>query len=1138
MKRYSKPLVATMVAIMALAPAASAFADSGYYVDGKKYLSSDVSASKELLLKLNNEPGLATDLAVDLNGARAVYKDFMNTKPSLSNLTQAFQQYAAANPFEVPAGTVIVKPDGTTIVDPDAGQATDLKIESVSANNLTSVVVTFNNKVEKVEKDNFKIQGTNVKAVSLGEDFKTVTLSVDKMEYSKNYTLIATNIVVSGKVQPDSQKAFVTKGVADLWELKITADSTLTADGITTGVVKFELLDENGKIDTSANDIVLDLNSTYGYLSQKRVTIQNGVAEVILRSEFVADSVTAKIDAQIIEAKSGSEYKDLIGKVFATQNVKFVPVGAEDGGETVLIKSLSSANTNEADRVTLLFDEAVSPSDFYTINPVNGNVELRNGAVTVSQMSDLSVPKEVVGYLFDSSNKKKVIAVLKNDETNGYLTDNKDVYVSAQIGKGSAVQKQFKLADARVPNATGVTVANNNTLVATFSEPILKANFVIDARFAGNDLHVTYGDLKWENGQFVDYRNQVTISLTDTYQEPDKDKDDNFIYPAGFFKPGVHSLEVSSIYDFAANSDTNNIGTTQSLVFNIAEDNAFVEVTQTIDSPEQFRVSFDKTVKILKGNVESNLGEVAEFQVFKKATVVGEKDDWVAVDGVYFANAAAEVDFTEFLKYTDLGNGSHKFEVTSDWTQVYDTAATKDNYYNDEFRLVLPEGSVVTASNGKKNAEKIILPLTSIDGKKTALATPDVESPKIKDIVKTANFDAVANPTFVVTMTEPVKLLNHTDEAGETLAQGQASLPETKVEFLGKDKDGKVRTFKGSIVEYADQINDKIIVRWDNANGIETPQNVVDQKDNTNTTWTIVVKSISDDVGNTAPTATRNFELVKTPGEVPSDSIFRVLPTTGTAIGEDGTTATYAVQGFEGAENDTIEITYTEAVAVTGLGSATDVKNYTLNGNSLPAGTSISLARDAANDVNDKKVVITLNGKILKTSNVITLARQIKSKEGKDLREDVAFTFAKVNSDAAAALQDAINAVATAESVKTQASVDAAQALVTLLPDETAAKAGLQDRINAVQGEIDVATADLQTAKGLVEGVTFTGLQITDGDAGTDADKKTAVETAINGLVFPTGVDAAVNENGSEITLSKTGAADVIVTTSATFVAL
>lgn len=303
------------------------------------------------------------------------------------------------------------------------------------------------------------------------------------------------------------------------------------------------------------------------------------------------------------------------------------------------------------------------------------------------------------------------------------------------------------------------------------------------------------------------------------------------------------------------------------------------------------------------------------------------------------------------------------------------------------------------------NQEEISMPLSVINEQVTALGKPDITSPEIKanGIKRLTNTNGKLTNQFVVELTEPVKWNNESDidGAGKTLAQGQDALPDTKVEFIGKDAKGKVRTFTGKVVGYnpADPFDTSLIVEWVAIDG-ETPQTVVDQEGNTNTTWKLVVKSISDDVGNTAPTASQDFELEQNVEEV-TEGVFRVHPQAGSAVGEDGVQSTFAIKGVKG---DTIEITYTEAVAITGLGSATNVKNYTLNGKDLPTGTSIALAPTKnTNDKIDNKVVITLPAGTLNAKNVITLAGQISSKDGKLLAYDKAFTFDLYNADVALA---------------------------------------------------------------------------------------------------------------------------------------
>lgn len=865
--------------------------------------------------------------------------------------------------------------------------------------------------------------------------------------------------VVDGKVAVEGAEV---KPPTVLNGLQIDTNSEIIADGVSTQVVTFNVLTKDGKVDTTANNIVLDLNTTFGYLSQKRLTIQNGTGQVILRSEFLADERVAKIDAQVIETDNAN--KNLIGEKFTTKEVTFKPAGSGSSGETVKVKSLTAANTNEADRVVLLFDEDMTTNDFYTV--VGGKPVLHNN-IKVSQKG---TPLSVKGFLFDENNKKKVTVVL---ERTTVLEDNNDVYVEYSHLNGTNIVKKstqtFKLQDARVPNLTAVDVVDHRHLTATFSEPIYDASFVINGQFkSGEHFKVNYGDIEYKNGQWIDSRHIAKLELNEKYVEKVKDANGKLVdHTPGYFAPGIHALEASSIYDFAAITDKNNIGTTQVLEFNVEADDAVAAVIQKVQSPEQYTVEFSKAVKLT-----DKFENLVEFQVLKKATEQekkeGKKDEWVKVNGEYFKDALEVADWDKFLAIEAIGQDKYKLETTTDWTKVYDTAKTKNNYYNDEFRLVLPKETVITAANGKKNQEEVVLPLTYIDGSSTALATPDVTSPTIDTIEKTEDFNAKTNPTFVVTMSEPVKLLGHKDNGGETLAQNQAALPETKVEFLVKDKDNKVRTFNGTVVGYEDKLNTQLIVKWDNAT--ETPQTIVDDEKNTNDIVTVVVKSISDDVGNTAPTNHKDFKLDKTV-VTPVDGEFRVVPTGGSAIGEDGVAETYQVKGI--TNKDEVHITYTEAVAVTGTGSATNVKNYTLNGKDLPAGSTIAAVPQGKDEV-QQTVVISLPKGTLKDSNVITLAKNIQSKELKALKYDVVFTFktdAAPDNDLATkeekdALQAAIEEAKKPETTegKTEDSIKAlndaiAQAEATLnkptstSDDVKAAQKAVEDAVKALKDE-------------------------------------------------------------------------------------
>ena len=798
---------------------------------------------------------------------------------------------------------------------------------------------------------------------------------------------VVTGKIVDKKVVAENAPSVIKEG-----KLNIETVEEITADGVTTEVVKFQILNEEGKVDKTANDVVLEIGSTYGFLSQKRLTIQNGEGEVILRSEFLAKETEAKISAQVIEAKDS--HKGLIGKLAGEKTIKFLPPGTSV--DEVTVKQLVGANSNQADRVTLFFDKEVSLADFYQTNAdgslvLDGNGQpvlikdvLQVGNKLDADKKNIVDPKDIAAVVINKDNLQSAEVILKRDNADlsaNVLTDNTDVYIefnsmNKKPSKDGFVyestktsEQTFKLADARQASVTGLKALDNRTLEVSFSEAIAEANFLIDAQYDEEYFDIEYKDVKFEDGRFInERRDTVIIQLNEDYNAWDKVN--------GYFEPGKHALEISTIKDFASLTDSKNIGKTQVLEFEIKEDGEVAVATQEVHSPEQFKVAFDKPVQFKEGNKTTKFEDSVQFQVWDPEAK-NKQGDWVDVKDYTPLNGNTKEDL---LSIKEVNPGVFKVEMTKDWTEVYNTKDTKENYYNDEFRLVLPKKSVLTVGNGNLNEEQIILPLTVINGNPTALATPDTDSPVIRDIVKAKDFTP-ENGKFIVEMSEPVKVEGLTKLP--TLAQNQASLPKTLVEFQGKDADGKVRTFIGEIdktVGFVDAWDTKFAINWVEQDG-ETPQTVVDAGGST--TWEVVVRSISDDVGNTAATVTKEFTLAK---QVDPEGVFRVAPTGGDAVGADGKGSTYAVAGEYG---DKIEITYTEAVAVTGLGSATNVKNYTLNGKDLPTAASIALKPGT-----DKKtVVITLPEKTLKETNVITLAKQIKSEKGKELAYDKTFTF-------------------------------------------------------------------------------------------------------------------------------------------------
>ncbi len=164
----------------------------------------------------------------------------------------------------------------------------------------------------------------------------------------------------------------------------------------------------------------------------------------------------------------------------------------------------------------------------------------------------------------------------------------------------------------------------------------------------------------------------------------------------------------------------------------------------------------------------------------------------------YNSNTKLYEDFSQYadVTYYDEESGEVLLELNKDWTEIYDTVNTKENYYNDKFKLSLAKDSVKAEANGEKN-DALSLDLNYAG---SPLNSPDLKSAEITTIDR-----YLLTNDFTVMMSEPVKLRG-LDQSDTPLinAEGTVLPPKTTVEFIGKDKNGKTVTIDGSVVGYTD----------------------------------------------------------------------------------------------------------------------------------------------------------------------------------------------------------------------------------------------------------------------------------------------------------------------------------------------
>ncbi|MDR7319728.1 hypothetical protein [Brevibacillus nitrificans] len=479
-----------------------------------------------------------------------------------------------------------------------------------------------------------------------------------------------------------------------------------------------------------------------------------------------------------------------------------------------------------------------------------------------------------------------------------------------------------------------------------------------------------------------------------------------------YLAAGTHSVQLTGIHDYAGLTDKKNVSTSQTLDFTVAGDDSLPNAEVSVESPEQIRINFNKVV--------TGFGAAtAKLQTLVKGTG-GAADTWKDVTD---ASLAAKYAVVPAFDLETVSDSEYVLELQDDWTEIYNTTGTNKNYYNDKYRLVIAKDAVTNPSNGKKNAE-IILDLNYSGSK---LNSPDSNSPVI------SGFQAVAGliDTFNVELSEPVKLPGLDNEDTESQIQDAGTgVPTPIVEFLGKDKDGNPVTIKGAVAGYSD-------LDAADMNFVVTPaalqpslQAIVDAGGDKN--WTLVVRSISDDVGNTAASLTHDF--VVEPGQQAAD-VFKVKDA-----------AYNGVSGaLNGAGDDTIVLDFTADVLYTGtVKNAVNPSNYLLDGAPLPKNTKITVSDSEAPAAGGVDVVtITLPDGTLsaKDNNVITLSKSLTSTKGTKLSGEYEISFKAVGAPVPDTTAPVVTGVANGDVKNTDvtpASADTDIATTTLTKDGSA----------------------------------------------------------------------------------------------------
>ena len=1031
-KKLSLALVVAMLMMMIIP--ASAFGARGVPVKIASIPTQIVAAGDTVVVAVNTLPNTATIKATTSSksiATVAVAGNQLTIKGVKAGSTATITVTATKSGYQTGTAKFYVKVKAA--VDPDVDT---LAVSSVSAITATKLAVTLSAAVDSASPANFVIPGMTVSAASLDSTKKIASLTVAGATLGKNYTLTATGLKISGVTMPNATKSFTMPELGDMVFYSLTLPVTeLKADGASQALATFSIKDGDGNLLTSASNVEVAFATTFGTFAEKRVTVQKGVATNMLTSEFLALDRTAQLTATIIEATEAS----LIGKK-ATASVLMTPnPGTADENFGA---SLVGAESDQADRIVAFFNKDVSASSFYTNGAFDGakaGIIVRKDSTTVGGGTGCAVR----GLLPVPGNTKALQIMLDvEDDSDNALTDNSDVFIRFSDNTGTLpVLKDtaFRLTDARKPAMLDVTNEGLTKIVVTFSEAIDRAsaanltNWSFDGTLLSNQAK--FGVVTAVVGQFntTDKRQFVTITLG----------------TGKYLAAGPHSLQGANIGDWAFLSDTNNVMNTQTLDFKIDPDTVAPTATVTVQSPEQWVITFDRVVPETAANLAAKL-------TLEKYTTTWATDARVAGVGT-----AAVNDTNLNLVVTKLAdNKSFLVQTDYDWTRVYNTSVSGKNYFNDSFRLKIAANAVTNAANGLKNVE-LALPLVDNPGTFgiAPITDADVWSPLIKSI------DEVTKGTrYTATMNEPVKLNGgvNVNFEGATASQLQgstgaasdwANIPVPTAYFVKTDLSLTIPATVGAT--FVDSYNKVLSI---------TPNSTLGQG-----WWRLVVMSISDDVGNTAASATKDFYVA---GEGPPPSkTFKIT----WAFADDDTDL--VVENIESTppevdNYDYVYIKFSKALALTGdYKNALKTSNYTLDGIVLPTGTQI-LANIAGYDDLDAvvdSVTIRLPQGALQGKNaphMINVSNLIQSTLGEALTNGGEHTLPYLISDLAG-----MNAYLAAAKAL-DADIVAASALLAAQTIVVAPSVGV------VQAEYDTYATAIATALSVLSDTTKTAAQI------------------------------------------------------------
>ncbi|MEK4712081.1 hypothetical protein [Sporosarcina sp. FSL K6-5500] len=1071
-KVFSKTAIAAALATSALVPTAVFAAEenvnlsvSDYIVEHEGQLYS-VDTATFLEMKAGK---VAPTPKFVKTAAGKVYdlNDYLEAKSSNIGATMqdALELLAADSSLEkdVTYGNVEIGEDGKVNYIP--APSTDLKVETVKAINGNQVTVTLTGVEGEVPASAVKVSDSNgaVYAVT------SVVAGATEGEYLVN---LGTAVDGKGTLTVEVNGTSATKDfdttLAGL-TLDIStdeADSELTADGADNAVITIKAL-KDGVLDETFTGSVKFQSLKGAKFAKEEVAFDKGIAQVQVTS---ISSPTAIVDT-IIATISSADNAEFVGTQ-ARINISYVPKDAnEDVQKKVFI------NYAESDRAS---DVYVKFNDKVDFDVLLADWKADKVKFSISNKKTDGSPNNVASTdILDlvKVNDNTIKLALANENA---LTDNSEVKVEVIDGRTNGIVQDsdisFNLVDNTAPKAVAVKAVDYKTLVAEFTEPVNDEGLdaVIKASTAGNwvlnghkldadkdILSIEVGNIINEDGDVsaydtvkrLDNRHFVTIKLVD------KDSDDATKVGVEHYKATgkKNLLQAYNISDYAALTDATgqNKATTQEFEFVTPAVPAAPTVKVTQDSPEQFKVAFSAAV-------EKKSGAGADL-TFADFTI--EYQNGFEVDGTtpkYNVMTSSQV---EIFKDT---NSEYYIELLQDWTQIHETANEKINYYTPGYnnvRITLNANAAKSTRTGVviETKHEELLELKLDDVSPTFVSAEQVES--ITGVPQQEVAVVMSEPVKFPTVGTPPVLVNDEGDTASEQQEASTGVPVPTFSFVSADQK---TTIDGTLKTNSLSVDDKSFT-------IEPDSPLAAGE------WTVYIRSISDDIGNTSDTIKRQVTILPTEDEVGEAKVIWAQ-----AIDNTDTKVNSKLE-----LQDVVFIQYGTEMSLDALKS----NIYTINGKELPEGVSItSTEENYSGDLTGTRVMITLPhtflGEVAETY-VGTVATPHNLNINKRLTDDKGNT-----------IQGKTELVMSYDFDGSE-TVGDIPALNLLITGDT---------------PVALATQNLADAKLAIENL----------DLEWDTDQTTTVtnaQTAINALTLPAGVTAVATTNGANVVVTITNSA-------------